>query len=129
MTVVEGNSSRPFSLATPPRCRGRHATPFLGLSYLTLDPYLVMLSVKQGRIKYHFLTITPWGLPRFSVQTPLFYKRYGSRVKWSNPGNGVAPSPTPRCSSYWKWSLWVTLDNSYQFTKTYLRSSEDKGIK
>ena len=24
--------------------------------------------------------------------------RYGSRVKWSNPGKGVAPSPTPRCS-------------------------------
>ena len=22
------------------------------------------------------------------------------KVKWSNPGNGVAPSPTPRCSSY-----------------------------
>ena len=21
--------------------------------------------------------------------------RYGSRVKWSNPGKGVAPSPTP----------------------------------
>ena len=21
--------------------------------------------------------------------------RYGSRVKWSNPGNGVVPSPTP----------------------------------
>ena len=28
--------------------------------------------------------------------------RWGSRVKWSNPGNGVAPSPTPWCSSYWK---------------------------
>ena len=26
--------------------------------------------------------------------------RYGSRVKWSNLGNGVAPSPTPRCCSY-----------------------------
>ena len=25
--------------------------------------------------------------------------RYISRVKWSNPGNGVAPFPTPRCSS------------------------------
>ena len=25
--------------------------------------------------------------------------RYGSRVKWSNPGKGVAPSPTPQCSS------------------------------
>ena len=30
--------------------------------------------------------------------------RWWSRVKWSNPGNGVAPSPTPRCSSYWKGS-------------------------
>ena len=26
--------------------------------------------------------------------------RYRSRVKWSNPGKGVAPSPTPWCSSY-----------------------------
>ena len=26
--------------------------------------------------------------------------RYISRVKWSNPGKGVAPSPTPWCSSY-----------------------------
>ena len=26
--------------------------------------------------------------------------RYGSRVKWSNRRNGVAPSPTSRCSSY-----------------------------
>ena len=25
--------------------------------------------------------------------------RYGSKVKWSNPGNGVAPSPTPWCGS------------------------------
>ena len=31
--------------------------------------------------------------------------RSASRVKWSNPGNGVAPSPTPQCSSYWKGSL------------------------
>ena len=33
--------------------------------------------------------------------------RYGSRVKWSILGNGVAPSPTPRCSSYQKGSLRV----------------------
>ena len=39
---------------------------------------------------------------------------YGSRVKWSNPGKGVAPFPTPWCSSYWKGSLWVTLDYSRQ---------------
>ena len=35
--------------------------------------------------------------------------RYGSRVKWSNPGKGVAPFPTPRCSSYCKGSLRFTL--------------------
>ena len=37
-----------------------------------------------------------------------------SRVKWSNPGEGVAPSPTSRCSSYWKGSLLVALDYSRQ---------------
>ena len=26
--------------------------------------------------------------------------RYVLRVKWSNAGKGVAPSPTPLCSSY-----------------------------
>ena len=31
--------------------------------------------------------------------------RYVSRVKWSNPRKGVAPFPTPRCSSCWKRSL------------------------
>ena len=30
------------------------------------------------------------------------------------PGNGVASSPTPRCSSYWKGSLHVTLDYGCQ---------------
>ena len=25
--------------------------------------------------------------------------RYASRVKWSNPGNGAAPSSTPQCGS------------------------------
>ena len=40
--------------------------------------------------------------------------RYGSRVKWSNPGKWVAPSPTPWCNSYQKGSLLVTLDYSRQ---------------
>ena len=33
--------------------------------------------------------------------------RYVSRVKCSNPGKGVAPSPTPWCSSYWRGKLQV----------------------
>ena len=35
--------------------------------------------------------------------------RYGSRVKWDNPGKGEAPSPIPWCSSYRNESLQVTL--------------------
>ena len=40
--------------------------------------------------------------------------KYVSRVKWSNPGKGVAPSPTPGYSSYWKGSLLVALDYGHQ---------------
>ena len=40
--------------------------------------------------------------------------RYVSKVKWSNPGKGVAPSPTPQCSSYWKGSPQVTLNYGHQ---------------
>ena len=53
---------------------------------------------------------------------------YKVRVKWSNPGNGVVPSPTPRCSSYWKGSLRVTLEEGchlyllYTFTRPLHRS-------
>ena len=48
--------------------------------------------------------------------------RYVSRVKWSNLGKGVVPSPTPRCSSCWKGSLLVALDYGRQqqlFIKTF----------
>ena len=40
--------------------------------------------------------------------------RYVSKIRWSNPGKGVAPYPTPRCSSYRKGSLRVTLDYGRQ---------------
>ena len=40
--------------------------------------------------------------------------RYRSRVKWSNPGKGVAPFSTPWCSSYQKGSLRVILDYGHQ---------------
>ena len=36
------------------RVVGEGATPFLGLLHFTLDTYLILLSVKQGGIKYHF---------------------------------------------------------------------------
>ena len=44
-----------------------------------------------------------------------------SRVKWSNPWKGVAPSLIYRCSSYWKGSLRVTLDYDHQlYNNTYI---------
>ena len=55
-TIVEGNPKALFSIATTPMCRGgRYSFP--GLLYFTLDPYLIMLSAKQGGIKYHFLSL------------------------------------------------------------------------
>ena len=41
--------------------------------------------------------------------------RHGPRVKWTIPGKGVAPSPTPLCSRYWKESLQVALDYNRLF--------------
>ena len=40
--------------------------------------------------------------------------RYGSRVKWSNPGKGVAPFRAPWCSSYREGSFRVTIDRGHQ---------------
>ena len=37
----------------------------------------------------------------------LSIRRYGTKVKWSNLGNGVAPFLTPLCSSYLKGNLQV----------------------
>ena len=57
-TFVEGNSKAPFSIATAPRCwEGRYSTLPLTLLHFTLDAYLIMLSVKQGSINYHFLSL------------------------------------------------------------------------
>ena len=39
--------------------------------------------------------------------------------KWSNPGKGVAPSPTLWCCSYWKESLWVAFDYGHQLYLTW----------
>ena len=42
------------------------------------------------------------------------------KLKWSNPGKGVAPSHTPRCSSYWKWIFWSPLTTVANFLLMYV---------
>ena len=49
-SLLEGDPKAPFSIATTPRCKG-------GCYFFTLDPYIIMLSVKQGGIKYNFLSL------------------------------------------------------------------------
>ena len=51
--VVKGDPKGPFSIASTPRCREGHYS-FPGLLHFILDNFLIMLSVKQGGIKYHF---------------------------------------------------------------------------
>ena len=51
VTVVKGDQKAPFSIATT---LGKGATPFPRLLHFSLDTYLILLSVKQGGIKYHF---------------------------------------------------------------------------
>ena len=40
-------------------------------------------------------------------------------AKWLNPGKELAPSPTPRCNSWWKWSLRVALEYGRPATHTH----------
>ena len=54
-TIVEGYLKAPFSIATKPRCWGEdNSLPWI--APLTLDMYLIVLSIKKGGIKYHFLS-------------------------------------------------------------------------
>ena len=58
-TIVKANAMVPFSIATTPEVaiERKGATPFPGLLHFTLDAFLIMLSVKQGGIKYHFWSL------------------------------------------------------------------------
>ena len=58
-TVDEGDQKAPSSKLLHWGV-GEGATPFPGLLHFTLDTYLILLSVKQGGIKYHFLKSLVW---------------------------------------------------------------------
>ena len=105
-------------------------------------PFLNFLSHRQSHhnYNYYFITNQPIGLVvecspmgrKTGVQSQvesyqrlkkwylippgltLSIIRYVSRVKWSNLGKGVAPSPTLRCNSYWKGNFQVALDYHHQ---------------
>ena len=65
----------------------------------------------QSRVESH-QRIKKWYLMPHCLTLCII--RYGSRVKWSKPGKGVALFPTPLCRSYRKGSLRVILDYGRQ---------------
>ena len=82
-TIVEGDLKAPFSIATTPRCRGRRYS-FPRLLHFTLDPYLIMLRVKQGGIKYHFLSLwydLTWDWTQVSQAIGEYSNRYITACK------------------------------------------------
>ena len=55
-TIVEGDPKAPFSIDITPSCKEeRYSFPWIAPLYF--DPYLIMLSAKQGGIKYYFLSL------------------------------------------------------------------------
>ena len=56
LTIIKGNLIVPFSIGTTPRCK-EGCYSFLLIVPLNFDPYLIMLSVKHGGMKYHFLSL------------------------------------------------------------------------
>ena len=80
-TLIEGDPKATFSITT--------TTPFPGLLHFTLDLYLIMLSVKQGCLKYHFFESLVWldlglnpGLLDHWQWTILFEDPFVSSIIW-----------------------------------------------
>ena len=54
---------------------------------------------------------------------------WGSRVKWSNPGNGVAPSPTPQCHHHLaRLSAQISLTLSPHPSLSFVASGRSSGL-
>ena len=89
--LFEGDPKAPFSIATTPRYRGEHYS-FPGLLHFTLDAHFIMLSVKQGGIKYHFWVFcmirprteprSPGPLANTLVIRPIALLRMKQSVNW-----------------------------------------------
>ena len=72
--------------------------------------HIQIVTIRASMMGDIFSLPTADTLRAFSFLTPpcltLSNIRYVSMVKWSNPGKGVAPTPTPQCCTYWKGSDW-----------------------
>ena len=120
-----------------PNCRSHTHTQIKRKKTVSSEDYIFFLQIPEtclvGKV------FTSWfGRPRFNPRSrhtkdlilPCLTISNISRVKWSNSGKEVAPSPTPRCSSYWKGSFQVALDYGPQlYLLFYLQSDRDEEVR
>ena len=83
--VIKGYTNIPFLIATTPKCRGGYNSSSC-IAPLTLDPYQIMLSLKQGGIKNHFLTL--WYNSTWDW----------TQVSWCTISFSGTPLDTPMCT-------------------------------
>ena len=90
-TVVDGEPKAPFSISTTPRSWGGHNS-FPRIAPLTLDPYLIMMSIKQGGTKYPFWV---FGMTRRGIEP------------WSSRLLCRKPSTPLESELFCSWSWWM----------------------
>ena len=82
-------------LYSRPRCWTKEKIQII---YIYIYIYIYILAREtwvQSQVE-SYQRLKKWYLMRSCLTLSII--RYGSRVKWSDPGKGVAPSPTPWCS-------------------------------
>ena len=104
MCVCEGVSDRN---RRRPKGVGEGATPIPGLLKVTLDTYLIMQSVRQGGIKYHFWSFC-----------------YDSTWDWT-PGSRAIDEHSTHSTNDIEYVHWIHINTlSYTFT---FKAKKDKG--
>ena len=98
-TVVKGYPKAPFSIATTLRCRGGHY--FFPWIYFTLETYFIILSVKQGGIKYHFFILWNWTLVSRAIGKHSTTKPMGRSTKLVTLVEGDPKAPFSIATTLW----------------------------
>ena len=144
-------SSRPAVQSPTASLLGRvvnsHSRPLTTSGYGEISgPRILCLVSGQNRQRNHLLWQPTHIVLQWYLMPPcltLSIIRYRSRVKWSNTGKGVVPSPTPWCSCYRKGNLRVSpstmvanfttftiteksIDEALKLAKEYIVISVDK---
>ena len=100
-TLDDLNSYSDFQLFQPPFQAFGDRSKGINYNWVTVTLIFHSFLPSLGRFKYS---------SHFSLSLIFTVCPQNSHVKWSNPGEKVAPSPPPGCSRYWKERLRVVLD-------------------